>query len=162
MREYGSPACVQDEIAELRIKNVAVAAARVAAGQESSPLLGVNITSRSQGGDRWHARVQHNGRQVHLGCFDRESDAGEAVDAFLRDTLGRPDDANYDDAGERTGNDPRRHMLAAGTANLVGNAKQESELAGVSKNKTQWRATLRVPVCLLVFFGKHLYRLSYP
>ncbi len=158
MREYGSPACVQDEIAEMRIKNVAVAAARVAAGQESSPLLGVCIASQSSGGDRWHARIQYNGIQVHLGFFDREPDAGRAVDAFLRETLGRPDDVNYDaTTGERTGNDPRRHQTAAGTANLVGNANQESKLSGVSKHGNQWRATLRVRVCKLDSKGKEFH-----
>jgi hypothetical protein len=162
VREYGSPACVQDEIAAIRKDNVVVAAARVAAGQESSPLLGVSITSWSNGGDRWLARIQHNGIQVHLGFFDREPDAGHAVDAFLRDTLDRPDDVNYNDAGERTGNDPRRHMLAAGTANLVGNAKQESNLFGVSKNGTKWRATLRVAVCQLDSKCKEIHSLPLP
>ncbi len=154
MREYSSPACVQDEIAELRIKNAALAAARMAEGQVSSPLVGVTITSR---GDRWQARIHHNGIQVHLGTFDREPDAGRAVDAFLRDTLDRAGDVNYNDAGERTGNDPRRHQTAVGTANLVGNAKQESTRIGVSKNKTQWRATLRVAVCQLDSKGKEVH-----
>jgi hypothetical protein len=162
VREYSSPACVQDEIAELRIQNAAVAAARAAAGQESSPLLGVNITSRSAGGDRWHARIQHNGIQVHLGVFDREQDAGRAVDAFLRETLDRPGDVNYDDAGARTGNDPRRHQVAVGTANLVGNANQESKLFGVSKNGTKYRATLRVAVCQLDSKGKEVHSLPLP
>ncbi len=157
MREYGSPACVQDELAELRKENVAVAAARLAKGQESSPLLGVKIASRDQGGDRWRAHVYHNGIHLHLGYFDREPDAGRAVDAFLRDTLDRPGDVNYDDDGELTGNDPRRHQVAVGTANLVGNANQESKLRGVSRNATQWRATLRVAVCQLDNKGKEVH-----
>ncbi len=157
MREYGWPACVQDEIAEMRKENAAVAAARLAKGQESSPLVGVSITSRSNGADRWQARILHNGIHVHLGCFDREPDAGRAVDAFLRDTLERAGDVNYNDAGERTGNDPRRHQTAVGTANLVGNANQESKRFGVSKNGTQWRATLRVAVCKLDSKGKEVH-----
>ncbi len=124
----------------------------MAAGQESSPLLGVRIHR-----DRWQARVQHNGIQVNLGFFDREPEAGHAVDAFLRETLDRPDDVNYNDAGERTGNDPRRHQVAVGTANLVGNANQESKHHGVSKNKTKWRATLRVAVCQLDSKGKEVH-----
>jgi hypothetical protein len=162
VREYGSPACVQDEIAGLRIKNAAVAAARVAEGQASSPLVGVSITSRPNGADRWQARILHNGIHVYLGCFDREPDAGRAVDAFLRDTLDRAGDVNYNDAGERTGNDPRRHQTAVGTANLVGNANQESKLVGVSKNGTKWRATLRVAVCKLDSKGKEVHSLPLP
>jgi hypothetical protein len=152
VREYGSPACVQDEIAAMRIKNVAVAASRVEAGQLTSPLLGVSLFR-----DRWRAEVWHEGTKTHLGCFDDEEDAGHAVDWALANLLDRPGDANYDDAGERTGNDPRRHQFAVGTANLVGNAKQESKHFGVSKNATKWRATLRVPVCKLDKKGKEVH-----
>jgi hypothetical protein len=158
VREYGSPACVQDEIAAIRKGNVVVAAARLLAGEASSPLLGVKITSRTQGGDRWHARVKHNGIYVHIGLFDREEEAGRAVDTWLREILDRPDDVNYDaTTGERTGNDPRRHQTAVGTANLVGNAKQESRRHGVSKHGTQWRAKLRVAVCQLDNKGKEFH-----
>jgi hypothetical protein len=145
VREYGSPACVQNEITAIRKDNVAVAAARVAAGQVTSPLLGVSLFKR----DRWQAHLKIEGTQTYLGTFDREKDAGLAVDWALKNILGRPGDVNYDDAGERTGNDPRRHHVAVRTTNLVGNANQESDLIGVSKNGTKWRARLRVAVCQL-------------
>ena len=136
----------------MRIKNVAVAASRVQAGQLTSPLLGVALVR-----DRWRAEVNHEGKKIYLGCFDDEEDAGHAVDWALANLLDRPDDANYDATGERTGNDPRRHQVAVGTANLVGNANQESLRHGVSKNKTQWRARLRVAVCQLDNKGKEVH-----
>jgi hypothetical protein len=153
VREYGSPACVQDEIAAIRKDNVTVAASRVKAGQLTSPLLGVSIFH----GDRWKADLRIDGTTVHLGTFDREEDAGLAVDLALKNILGRPDDVNYGDDGERTGNDPRRHQVAVGTANLVGNANRESEYHGVSKHNTQWRAKLRVAVCQLDNKGKEVH-----
>ena len=143
MREYGSPTCVQDEITALWEENARVAAARVAAGQETSQLLGVNLEVFGQG-HKWHARIRHEGRLLNLGFFDREQDAGHAVDWALTNLLDRPEDVNYNAAGELTGNDPRRLQLAVGTANLVGNAnqeKKESKLAGVSKAGKKWRAT---------------------
>ncbi len=147
MREYSSPACVQDEITKIRQENVAVAAARVAAGLDTSPLLGVCL---NPGDDRWTARMKHSGNVNHhyLGRFDREADAGHAVDLFLCDVLNRPEDVNYDEAGVRTGNDPRRLQVAAGTANLVGDAKRASKLKGVGKNGDSFRANLRIPLCL--------------
>ena len=30
--------------------------------------------------NKWHARIQHNGHQIHLGYFSDESDAGRAYD----------------------------------------------------------------------------------
>jgi hypothetical protein len=152
VREYGSPACVQDKIATMRIENVAVAARRAAAGQDSSPLLGVAIK-----GDRWAATVYHEGTSMTLGWFDDEEEAGHAVDWALANLLDRPGDANFDDTGGRTGNDPRRHQTAVGTANLVGNAKQESAYFGVSRNETKWRAKLRVAVCKLDKKGKEVH-----
>ena len=143
---------MQAETTAIRKDNVAVAAARVAAGQDTSPLLGVKIHK-----DRWRAQVYHESTSIHLGCFDHEEEAGRAVDWALANLLDRPGDANYDDTGGLTGNDPRRHHTAVRTVNLVGNAKQESKHFGVSKNGTKWRATLRVPFCKLDNKGKEFH-----
>jgi hypothetical protein len=125
----------------MRIENVAVAERRVAAGQPTLPLLGVSLLK-----DRWRAEVWYQSKQHYLGSFDREEEAGREVDWALASLFDRPGDVNYDDAGERTGNDPRRHQVAVRTANLVGNANQESDLIGVSKNKTKVSPTLSLVI----------------
>ncbi len=148
---------MQDEIAEKRKDNVVVAAARVRAGQATSPLLGVNLHE-----NRWQASLHIKGKTLYFGMFDDEGDAGRAVDWALKNVLGRPDDVNYNDAGERTGNDPLRLRVAAGTANLVGNANQASELKGVGKHGDSFRANLRIPLCLYRVDGKGKEILSLP
>ena len=139
----------------LRKENVRVAAARVAAGQGTSPLLGVCLYTRES---RWHARLTHQGIHIHLGFYDREEDAGHAVDDALVNIFDRPDDVNYTPAGERTGNDPRRHQLA----HLVGNSKRASTYEGVGKHRDGFRANLRIPLCLLDNKGKEILSLPLP
>ncbi len=141
----------------MKIENVAVAKRRLAAGQPTSPLLGV-VHVRG----RWQAVLNIGGTNTYFGTFDDEKDAGLAVDWALKNILGRPDDVNYDDAGEPTGNDPRRLHLATRTANLVGNANQASERFGVSKHGNNWRAALRIPVCQLDNKGKEIHSLPLP
>ena len=136
-----------------------VAADRVAAGQETSQLLGVYLQI---GLDRWRAQLTHEGTPIHPGFFDREEDAGHAVDWALVNIFDRPDDVNYNPAGERTGNDPRRLQLAAGTANLVGSSKRASTYEGVGKHRDGFRANLRIPLCLLDNKGRRFSPCPYP
>jgi hypothetical protein len=48
-------------------------------GRGSSKYINVNWDPYT---NKWEARVRHNGREKHLGRYDKEEDAAQAVQAF--------------------------------------------------------------------------------
>ena len=72
-----SPAAEAEELSQLVAKAEATVAQRRAAGQPSSPHVGVSWLKRER---RWLAQIRHQGQQQHLGRFSEEEAAAQAVD----------------------------------------------------------------------------------
>ena len=108
---------------------------------------------------KWGARIHHDGKQQHLGCFDDEQEAARAVDTAARRLRG--DDAhrgqsgthwhrlNFPTEGEEVKRAQDRGMLTEEdkVVAIISAPEQQrpSEFAGVSwyKRSRKWVARIR-------------------